>query len=94
MLYDFYSHENGKKPGSVHATFLLYGTQSAQTPQAESKTKQDGEDMSMTSSPPMSSMPQEEEDDEEKPPVKVMTLVRGENLESTALRHCHTVEIS
>ena len=83
MLYEFHTHENKKKPGSVHATYLLYGTQSAISPPTNGTSQQDGEDISMTSSPFMSSMPQDEDMIEE-PPVKVMTIVREENLEGVA----------
>ena len=84
MLYEFYTHENKKRPGSVHATYLVYGTQSAKTYSAKGDSQQDGEDVSMTSSPFMSSsMPQGEE--EEAPPVKVMTVVREENLDGMAV---------
>lgn len=80
MLYEFHAHENKKRPGSVHATYLIYGTQSAKTYYAIGDSQQDGEDVSMTSSPFMSSsMPQDE--DTVEAPQKVMTVVREENLE-------------
>ena len=80
MLYEFHAHENKKRPGSVHATYLIYGTQSAKTYYATGDSQKDGEDISMTSSPFMSSsMPQDE--DTVETPLKVMTVVREENLE-------------
>ena len=80
MLYEFHTHENKKRPGSVHATYLIYGTQSAKTYYATGDSQQEGEDVSMTSSPYMSSsMPQDE--DTVEAPLKVMTVVREENLE-------------
>ena len=80
MLYEFHAHENKKRPGSVHATYLIYGTQNAKTYYAIAEPQQDGEDVSMTSSPFMSSSMPQEEDTVEAPP-KVMTVVREENLE-------------
>ncbi|KAG6986738.1 hypothetical protein G7Y79_00073g098370 [Physcia stellaris] len=87
MLYEFHTHENKKKPGSVHATYLLYGTQSAKSSPTNGASQQDGEDISMTSSPFMSSSMPQDEDMIEEPPVKVMTIVREENLEATKFAH-------
>ena len=84
MLYEFYTHENKKKPGSVHATYVLHGTQSAKASPMNGASQQDGEDVSMTSSPFMSSSIPQDEDMVEPPPVKVMTVVREENLEGVA----------
>lgn len=81
MLYEFYTHENKKKSGSVHATYLLFGTQSAKTSNVNGNVKQDGEDISMTSSPYMSSSMPQDESMMEAPHVKVMTVVREDNLE-------------
>ena len=92
MLYEFHTHENKKKPGSVYAAYLLYGTQNAKISNANGDTHQDGEDVHMASSPDVhmasspflsSSMPQDE-DTTEAPPVKVMTIVREENLEGVS----------
>lgn len=91
MLYEFHTHENKKKPGSVHATYLLYGTQTAKSSPTNGASQQDGEDISMTSSPFMSSSMPQDEDMLEEPPVKVMTVVREENLEGVAsARHSLT----
>ena len=80
MLYEFYTYENRKRPGSVHATYLLYGTQDPAVARANGASQQDGEDISMTSSPFMSSLPQDEENAQE-PPIKAMSVVREENLD-------------
>ncbi|OHE94041.1 DNA polymerase subunit Cdc27 [Colletotrichum orchidophilum] len=45
MLYDFHRSQNGMRPGTIHATYLIYGTRIAQ------KVQDDG-DVEMTSSPP------------------------------------------
>ncbi|KXH60147.1 DNA polymerase subunit Cdc27 [Colletotrichum salicis] len=45
MLYDFHRSQNGMRPGTIHATYLIYGTQTA-------KKVQDNGDVEMTSSPP------------------------------------------
>ena len=81
MLYEFHTHENKKKPGSVYAAYLLYGTQNAKPSNTNGDVRRDGEDVSMTSSPFMSSSMPQDEDTTEVPPVKVMTIVREENLE-------------
>ncbi|KAI1818396.1 hypothetical protein GGS20DRAFT_581506 [Poronia punctata] len=44
MLYDFHQWQNAKRPGTMHATYLLYGTKSE--PQGE----KDDEDVKMTDS--------------------------------------------
>ena len=81
MLYEFHTHENKKKPGSVYAAYLLYGTQNARTSNANGDARKDGEDIPMASSPFLSSSMPQDEDTTEVPPVKVMTVVREENLE-------------
>ena len=79
MLYDFHHSQNARKPGCVHATYLIYGTAK---PKTESTEKQrDGEDAYMQSSPFMSSSIPQEESINEAPPVKLMTLAREEDLE-------------
>ena len=84
MLYDFHHSQNARKPGSVHATYLLYGTASAKPIPLE-ESQQVGEDASMQSSPFMSSSMPQEESIHETPPVKVVTLAREEDLEGMVL---------
>lgn len=67
MLYDFHVYQNAQKAESVHATYLVYGTQ------AIDKTQQNG-DVEMSSS-----MPEHEEVSEEVP-TTTLTLVREEDL--------------
>jgi DNA polymerase delta subunit 3 len=42
MLYDFHKWQNDKRPGSLHATYIIYGT--------KTKPKVDDEDVEMTDS--------------------------------------------
>lgn len=88
MLFDFHSHENAKRPGSVHATYLLSGSKKLQ--QAEKVTNgqngyQHKEDSPIPSSPPpfSSSMldPDHQSISGEGPVIRTITLVREESLE-------------
>ncbi|KAL8639683.1 MAG: hypothetical protein Q9228_003306 [Teloschistes exilis] len=86
MLFDFHKQENSKKPGSIHAVYLVCGFVSA-APSAPSTQLEhkDGEDVSMQSSPFMSSsMPQKEEDDEFST-AKTVVLCREEDLEGPSI---------
>ncbi|KAF2031566.1 hypothetical protein EK21DRAFT_62966 [Setomelanomma holmii] len=82
MLFDFQQQQNAKKPGSVHATYLVTGKKRVQhhTNGIHGKA---GDDVAMRSSPFMSSMPELEEPAEE--PVKrtAIVLVREEELQKT-----------
>ena len=49
MLYDFHQSENSKKPGTVHATYLVYGTKNDK--KSQPRTGDDG-DVEMASSLP------------------------------------------
>ena len=85
MLYDFHSQQNAKKPGAVHATYLVSGTKRKETPVVTNGgAKKDGEDDYMQSSPFMSSsMPQSEEDTGETSGLTI-SLVREEELDGNA----------
>lgn len=78
MLYDFHSWQIGKKAGTVHATYMIYGTK--QKARANGHSQQ-GEDVEMASSPPESA-PQAEEVS-----LVTLSLVAEENLSGTV--HCH-----
>lgn len=58
MLYDFHKWQTGKRPGSVHATYLVYGTKKEQQAISQPQPSQD-QDVDM-----MSSLPQPEEEDD------------------------------
>lgn len=85
MLYEFHRKQNAKKPGSVHATYLITGVRQ---PKVNAHTngmhsQEDGEDTVMQSSPllPSSSAPKPEEDAPEEPvSVRSVLLVREEHL--------------
>jgi len=93
ILYEFHTHENGKKPNSVHATYLLAGTKKIHECPASTNGNVNGTDVDdepIPSSPPpftssMLQSSQQEGDDQqsqsETVPVKTITLVREESLE-------------
>ncbi|KAF2721614.1 hypothetical protein K431DRAFT_246883 [Polychaeton citri CBS 116435] len=94
MLFEFHRKQNAKKPGSVHATYLISGTtfptaqkNNLQSQSQTNTTDLDG-DVGMQSSPPMpaSSMPESDAADEDRVeeqsvPVKTVMLVKEEQLE-------------
>ena len=86
MLYDFHQKQNAKKPGSVHATYLLTGKKRPKPSQYTNGTlSQDGADSFMQSAPFTSSIPEPEEATEEATeeviPVTSIILVKEEDLE-------------
>lgn len=87
MLFDFHNQQNAKKPGTIHATYLVSGTKRREAPVATNGgPKQDGEDDYMQSSPFMmsSSMPQPEDDTSETSVLNI-ALVREEELEGNIM---------
>jgi DNA polymerase delta subunit 3 len=83
MLFDFHQKQNAKKPGSVHATYLITGTRTPPKPQQQAKADtQDGDDAVMQNCPPIpnSSAPQAPEDDTDPTPVRSVLLVKEEHL--------------
>lgn len=77
-MFDFHAAQNAKKPGTLHATYLLYGTK----PQADAPSRSqnggggEGEgDVDMEDGLP-------DYLQSEQVPTTVMTLVAEENLES------------
>ncbi|KAH8774283.1 DNA polymerase subunit Cdc27 [Hyaloscypha sp. PMI_1271] len=93
MLYDFYQKQNAKKPGTIHATYLLSGTKRPEDLiPLNGDAKKDGEDDYMQSSPFMnSSMPQQEGTGESS--VLSITLVREEDLEDVRAQYEHISSI-
>ena len=67
MLYDFHKYQNEQRPGSIHATYLVYGSKTAD------KAQGDG-DVEMTSSMP------EHEPLSEEVPTTTLTIVAEEQL--------------
>ncbi|KAL8853521.1 MAG: hypothetical protein Q9221_001680 [Calogaya cf. arnoldii] len=82
LLFQFHKQQNAKKPGSVHAVYLVTGYIVPVTPTSSTRDEQaDGEDAHMQSSPFMSSsMPQPVEEDAQLA-VKTVTICREEDLE-------------
>lgn len=82
MLFEFHRQQNVRKPGSVHATYLVAGTKRKQGSKSiNGNTAKDGEDEYMQSSPFRSSPVPNLEEVPEDIPVLSITLVREENLE-------------
>jgi len=85
MLFDFHRQQNAKKPGTIHATYLLNGTKHKEEPVPTINEVKDGEDDYMQSSPYMaSSMPQPDEGTGETSVLSI-TLVKEENLDGMSL---------
>jgi DNA polymerase delta subunit 3 len=78
MLFEFHRQQNGKKPHSVHATYLVAGRKRKVDPRPIIKT--DGEDDYMQSSPLQSSPPGLPEEALEDISVLSVTLVREEDM--------------
>lgn len=88
MLYEFYQHQNSKKPGSVHATYLVSGISNYETSSSNGKLGQEDDgDTHMQSSPFMSSSILPEDKSETQVSEQLITLVREENLEGTTSQH-------
>jgi DNA polymerase delta subunit 3 len=84
MLYEFHRKQNAKKPGTVHATYLITGIRRIEPPQQPNGVhKEDGEDTVMQSSPvlPSSSIPMQDDVMEEAKLVRTVLLVKEEDLE-------------
>lgn len=77
MLYDFHTWQNGKHSGTVHATYMVYGTKKAA--QTNGHSQQDG-DVQMASSPP------DMEPAAEEVAVTTLSLLAEENLKGTSCR--------
>ncbi|MCJ1394909.1 hypothetical protein MMC18_007789 [Xylographa bjoerkii] len=86
MLYEFHSKQNAKKPGSVHATYLVSGIKAPKAISNGSAAKAD-EDVHMQSSPFMSSSMPRQNVEEEVPVIKVMTLVQEQHLDAVKKRY-------
>ncbi|CAL8578247.1 CDC27 protein [Xanthoria parietina] len=94
LLFQFHKQQNSKKPGSVHAVYLVTGYISPVTPTSSAQYEQaDGEDVHMQSSPFMSSSMPRQDEDEEQLAVKTVTLCREEYLEDVKTRSRGKVSI-
>ena len=81
MLYDFHQRQTSKKPGSVHATYLVNGVPKFTNEPSLNGQQKDGEDMQMQSSPYMNSSMSQEENEEDRIPTRSIVLAREEDLE-------------
>ncbi|KAL8699139.1 MAG: hypothetical protein Q9224_001548, partial [Gallowayella concinna] len=80
--------QNSKKPGSVHAVYLITGFIVPTTSAASTQVEQaNGEDTHMRSSPFMSSSMPQRQDDEEQSDVKTITICREEDLQEVKARY-------
>lgn len=70
MLWDFHKWRNGQRPGTVHATYLVYGKR-------KQVREQDG-DVEMTDS-----LPENEHSLSDEVPARILTLVKEESLQGT-----------
>lgn len=73
MLYEFHRSQNAKRPGTVHATYLVYGTKKALVVQSPHQNGSDG-DIEMSSSAP------EVESLAEVVPTSTLSLIPEEQL--------------
>lgn len=86
MLFEFHRNQNARKPGSVHATYLISGYRKAAAPRQTNKThSQDGEDSFMGGSSFLSSSMPEQDLETEKIPVTSITLAGEEDLEGRSV---------
>ena len=81
MLYDFHQRQTFKKPGSVHATYLVEGIPTITKAHSANGQTGDGEDAYMQSSPVMSSSLPQEETEEYTILSKSIVLAREEDLQ-------------
>ncbi|APA12841.1 hypothetical protein sscle_10g076110 [Sclerotinia sclerotiorum 1980 UF-70] len=92
MLFEFHRVQNAKKPGTIHATYLIAGTKRKQAPVAI-EVEKDGEDYYMQSSPFVgSSMPQSEGGTGQGSILSI-TLAREEDLETIRAQFEHISSI-
>ena len=80
-MYDFHHKQNSKKPGSVHATYLITGVKRGVETNGVHHDD-DGEDTVIQSSPPLpsSSIPRPDNDSLVPTPVRTIMLVKEEHL--------------
>jgi DNA polymerase delta subunit 3 len=86
MLYDFHRTQNARKPGSIHATYIVAGTRRPEVPSpsnGNATSSKTGGDAVMSDMSFPSSMPDHDdaETDVEVIPVTTVTLVKEEDLE-------------
>lgn len=86
MLFSFHQTQNAKKPGSVHATYIISGTPRPPAP-PNGFHNHDGDDTVMQSSPPVSSLPDADHTQEtETISKRTIMIVKEEHLEKAKAR--------
>ncbi|KAL2039809.1 hypothetical protein N7G274_007209 [Stereocaulon virgatum] len=80
MLYDFYQKQTSKKPGSVHATYLIDGVPKSKNESNVNGQQKDSEDMQMQSSPYMSSSMPQDDNEQDRIHIRSIVLAREEDL--------------
>lgn len=82
MLFDFHRHQNAKKPGTIHATYLIIGTrQDEEISKFSNGADVDKTDDGFIQSSPFTCSPLSASDESVKIPIKTITLVREADLE-------------
>ena len=81
MLYEFYSDQSSKYPGSINATYLLNGVPEVSREYRVNVHQQDEADTHMESSPYMSSSTPRQDEQEVAVPSKNVVLAKEEDLE-------------
>ena len=82
MLYEFYQKQTSKKPGSVHATYLIDGVPKTKNESNMNGQQKDGEDMHMLSSLYMSSSMPQDDNEQDRIQIRSVVLAREEDLTS------------
>ena len=81
VLHDFHNELNSKKPGSVHACYMIDGSSKTQREPVTSEEQVEGANAQMRSSPFMSSSFPHGEQEETAVPTRSVTLAKEEDLE-------------
>ena len=98
MLYEFHRKSSAKKPGSVHATYLISGRKHLQNePRTNGSHSQNDGDKTMQSSPPLpsSSAPQPDENTAEPIVIRIIMLAKEEHLDQAKkqFEHISTIHV-
>ncbi|KAK4696138.1 DNA polymerase delta subunit 3, partial [Lecanoromycetidae sp. Uapishka_2] len=95
MLYEFHQTQISKKPGSIHATYLLDGLLMTANGTHTNGHGQDGEDVHMQSSPYMSSSMPQGEPEEGEAPQRSIILAREADLTAAKERfeRIHSIHV-
>ena len=84
MLFEFHRQQNGKRPGSVSATYLVTGFQTVTPPAAPNGLADGDGDIPMPSSPYLSSPAPPQASQEEPVRQRVITLAKEDHLDCMA----------